>query len=291
MIVTHSVKTNGVPCLFHGSDVVGVTLKAETDMASIKPGLRKRRQVRNVHGDENHSKHAEQFKALDEKIEATECSAEGETPYAEGGPDGSKWEERGRAEIKAAIDDSLAEYGETCGSNVPAWRVVEGEYMLLCEQLVAALARDKKNQGYNARTSKRRLYIALVGIFFLLCPTLVAYDIILSKMISADQIWILQNAATMHRKQANVVPTIVQVCSYLVVAARAVGHADEHNGRAFTTGSLGALLLLLIVLRVTARQKRVMTQTERKKAVNLIRWVDDDLKRRREQRRQSNKVE
>lgn len=181
-----------------------------------------------------------------------------------------------RKDVISAMEESETRNKQAGLGASAARKATEGEFTLLHELIVATVRRDDVNRRHNATMRGRRGLLTGIGLIFLLCPILVAFDGALTAALPRDAVVdVLRYMA----QERGVDGDMARGCLHLVSLAREVAVADRKQGHVYMGGCLGALMLLLVGVRFATRCRAVLSMGERGFALALTRFIREELQR------------
>lgn len=187
---------------------------------------------------------------------------------------------------------SAFENVEKVGRNITETpkETAEKEMTVFCLTLHAMLSADFTRRLLNERAQWWRISLTTVGIVCLVCPILVIIDRMVEVFVPEEMLEAVALLASypIHERSLHgelnedtfkSVQT-ARICMKALSLAKRVSEANRSKNGAYLAVCLGALTLLLFVLRLTARRRQVMTAVERQEIIEVAEAIHAELRRR-----------
>lgn len=165
---------------------------------------------------------------------------------------------------------------------------IEREMTVLCLTLHSIVSADFTKRVQNERAKWWRIWLTTVGIVVLACPILVGIDRTVKAFVPQH---VVQNVATLalsesaHHGLATFAwgPTrTARMCMKVLSVAHQVSEADRRNDGAFVEGCVGVLMMLLLALRIMARQRLVLSVEQKRDIIEVAEAIRTELAHRRQ---------
>lgn len=181
-----------------------------------------------------------------------------------------------RAEIVTAIEESLTRKNSFIRDRSDLFKILEDEAQKMFDSVEAAQARDEYSRKYNKRMQTREHMYRFVGMFCLVCPVLLSFNAMMS-LLPGNHVEVLQYAAQEH----NVYGRASRFCLSTVNIARTVSQANTKNGFMYLWGSLGATMLLLLLVRHTTTKLVTMSTEQRAQMESIRELIQTELEKKK----------
>lgn len=183
-----------------------------------------------------------------------------------------------RSEIATAVGESLSKSRASGRTNLQALRVLELEASKMLESVDSAEARNEMSKAHNTRMLRRANVLFLAGFACLVCPVLMLFNV-LTFFLPHGYVETLGFAA----QQDSAFGSMSRFCLHTVATAKAVQIANDENAGAYLWGCLGAMMLILLLVRRTTRRQRVLTAGQLEQVMSVRECIQEELAMQRVQ--------
>lgn len=181
-----------------------------------------------------------------------------------------------KAEIKEAINASLERSKDDNIDHLASFKVVEKEISSMLESVKQAKLQDNLRMKHNEKMKVREQLIFILGMFFLTCPGLLLFNMAMT-LFPKRHIQTLEYAA----QQVSAMGATSRFCLRIILIARNIDLANSGSGGAYLSGTMAALVILLLVLRHAAVRRTVMTPHQKGQVQTIQRLIQEELENRR----------
>lgn len=178
--------------------------------------------------------------------------------------DSQEFEAIVRAEVHAAIEESLSRNKTQTQGTVERLKVIEDEAQKMLDSVEAAKARDAFNRKHNWQMKKREWILCGFGMLCLLLPVLVIFNRVMY-LFPKHHVEILQYAS----QQDNLYGMTSRFCLKAVLTARHVSDANLRSGCVYFWGCFGAMALLLLLVRHTTTKHAILTSGQHEQIAQI----------------------
>lgn len=181
-----------------------------------------------------------------------------------------------RSEVEAAIDESFARNSPFIKSRSDILQLLENEAQKMFDSVAAAKKRDEASKMHNKEMETRERVFRLIGLGCLMCPVLVIFNAIIS-LIPGDPVEVLEYAA----QEESTYGAVSRLCLKTILMASKVSQANIRNGYIFLWGSVGAMALLLVLVRHTTVKFATMSPQQLMQMDCMERLIREELETRK----------